>query len=63
MALLYGRAGRLTAEIGGFRPGAGWEKRLPLAEGVSLGLGRVVALYCRSSTSYRNREHIQHLYF
>ena len=30
---------------------------------VDLGFGRVVALYDRSPTSYRNREHIRYLYF
>jgi hypothetical protein len=34
MGLLYGRAGRLTAESGGFRPGQG------LAKGLSSRLGR-----------------------
>jgi phosphoglycerate dehydrogenase-like enzyme len=29
---------------------------------VGLGLSRIVALYCRSSTSYRNREHVRCLY-
>ena len=29
---------------------------------VDLGLGRIVALYCRSSTSYQMHEHIRYLY-
>ena len=27
MGLLYGRAGRLTAKNGGFRPGQSWDQR------------------------------------
>jgi hypothetical protein len=30
---------------------------------VLLGFGRIVALHCRSSTSYQIREHIRYLYF
>jgi hypothetical protein len=32
-------------------------------DGVAIGLGRIVALYYRSSTSYQIRQHIRCLYF
>ena len=34
-----------------------------LREKVVIGLGRIVALYCRSSTSYQICEYIRYLYF
>jgi hypothetical protein len=52
MAALYGRAGRLTAKNGGFRPG---QKRgdLVIFNEARVGLGRAVALCHRSSTLYQ----------
>ena len=48
-----------------FVPGAAERVLRPLAAGVGvfLGLGRMVALYYRSSTSYQIRKHIRYLYF
>ena len=38
-------------------------QRANSATWVSIGLGRIIALYCRSSSLYRNHEHIRCLYF
>jgi hypothetical protein len=67
MAFLYGRAGRLTAQNGGFRPGqfdvayadgdAG--ERVPRSRvrakewSPQVGFGRIVALHDRSSMLYQ----------
>jgi hypothetical protein len=62
MVLLYGRARRLTAKNGGSWPGQsqveGWHETIG-----QVGLCRIVALHCRSSTSYQIFEEIRCLSF
>jgi hypothetical protein len=58
MAFLYGRAGRLTAKTGGFRPGQELKELEEAAFSlddttVELGLSHIVALYYCASTSYQ----------
>jgi hypothetical protein len=44
MALLYGRAGRLTAKNGGFRPGQCYENEHLAVMGVSIGVLALMVL-------------------
>ena len=48
-------AHQLDAAAAELREAAKTAEQLQVAEAVRLGLGRVVALYCHSSTAYENR--------
>jgi hypothetical protein len=63
-AFVYGRVG-LMGWVGWFpaRAEAREAGGAPAGAGVDVGLGRIVALCCRSPTSYQDREHIRCLFF